>query len=366
MKPVRLDGDGYFPLFRGETRALRAGHVHLPEGEECGEHTTGDYEEILIFLEGRGKVLLGGDAIPVEGGMAFYIPPHTIHSVVADEPLRYVYIVGPAYPRPEDVDWVGIYNRRVASRSNGDRWEGVAELYDEWCRATGYPGPILNRVLSFVDETFRVLEIGPGTGAFTLPLAERVRELVALEPSPAMRAVLQRRLEERGLNNVTVLPVRLEEAEDLGEFDMVLAAFSLGVRDLRAAVERMNLMCKGYCVLVEGDRVEGDGVLAADSLLRERKGVEVGGPLPYIYRVNALYQIGIRPAVEIVGVRADVPWDLYVRHRGAMYGVEVGDELADELERGGLLIERDGRRHLHSRGAYACIWWRPDDRRYTI
>ena len=366
MKPVRLDGAGCLPLFRDVLRTMVVGHVHLAGGEECGEHSTGDHEEILIFLEGRGRVLLRDDAIPVEGGMAFHVPPHTAHNVVADEHLRYVYVVAPTHPRPEDVDWVWIYNRRGASRSRGDRWEGVAEIYDEWCRATGYPGPILNRVLSFVDETSRVLEIGPGTGAFTLPLAERVREVVALEPSGAMRAVLRRKLEERGFNNVTVLPVRFEEAGNLGDFDMILAAFSLGVTDLRSAVEKMNLMCRGHCVLIEGDRVEGDGVLAADSLLQTRFGVEIGGPLPFTYRFNALYRVGVRPAVEIVGIRADVPWDLYVRHRRAMYGVEVGEDLAEELERKGFLVVREGERRLKSRGAYICMWWRPGDPKHVI
>jgi SAM-dependent methyltransferase len=53
---------------------------------------------------------------------------------------------------------------------------------------------VLPRLLKVVGPAARVLEVGPGSGAFTLPLAAAVREVAAVEPSPAMRSVLNRRL----------------------------------------------------------------------------------------------------------------------------------------------------------------------------
>jgi SAM-dependent methyltransferase len=54
----------------------------------------------------------------------------------------------------------------------------------------------------------RVLEIGCGTGALTLPLAEAVGaagRLVAVDISEPMLGLARRRVEERGLRNVTLL-----------------------------------------------------------------------------------------------------------------------------------------------------------------
>ena len=50
-----------------------------------------------------------------------------------------------------------------------------------------------------------VLEIGPGKGALTLPLAERVKHVVAVEKDGQLVDWLTERLERAGLNNVTLL-----------------------------------------------------------------------------------------------------------------------------------------------------------------
>src|SRR5579864_3055065 len=56
----------------------------------------------------------------------------------------------------------------------------------------------------------RVLEVGAGTGRLTLPVAARAAEVYALEPVAAMRRVLRRKIEARGLANVTLLEGRAE------------------------------------------------------------------------------------------------------------------------------------------------------------
>lgn len=50
-----------------------------------------------------------------------------------------------------------------------------------------------------------ILEIGPGKGALTLPLAEEVKHVVAVEKDGQLVDWLSRRLHENGLGNVTLL-----------------------------------------------------------------------------------------------------------------------------------------------------------------
>ena len=50
-----------------------------------------------------------------------------------------------------------------------------------------------------------VLEIGPGKGALTLPLAERVKHVLAVEKDAQLVDWLTERLNKAGLNNVTLL-----------------------------------------------------------------------------------------------------------------------------------------------------------------
>ena len=81
-----------------ETCGMRSGHQAIVPGAECGEHSTGAHEEVLVVLDGEGTARLGdGTALRMRGGQIVYIPPHTVHNIVntSDDVLRYVYVVAP-------------------------------------------------------------------------------------------------------------------------------------------------------------------------------------------------------------------------------------------------------------------------------
>jgi len=93
-------------LLDGEPRTagMRSGRVYLAPGRACGEHSTKDREELLVFLSGRGELLIGQkDRFEVGQGKVCYIPPRTPHDVknTGAEPLVYVYCVAPV-PNPPD------------------------------------------------------------------------------------------------------------------------------------------------------------------------------------------------------------------------------------------------------------------------
>jgi mannose-6-phosphate isomerase-like protein (cupin superfamily) len=94
------DNPDYQKLLDGEpqTQGMRAGRVYLQSGKTCGRHNTGSNEEVLVFLSGRGMLLIGeNDSFPVGKGKVSYIPPNTVHDVknTAAEPLVYIYCVAP-------------------------------------------------------------------------------------------------------------------------------------------------------------------------------------------------------------------------------------------------------------------------------
>jgi len=92
---------GDCPLLRGapQTAGMRSGFVRLKPGETVGWHTTGNNEESLVILHGRGEARLEGEPSRPFAAPAFaYIPPSTRHNVAntGEEPLEYVYVVAPA------------------------------------------------------------------------------------------------------------------------------------------------------------------------------------------------------------------------------------------------------------------------------
>ena len=96
---LKSDSD-YQPLLKGppQTGGMHSGHVTLKPGQQMHRHSTEANEEMLIFLQGRGQVVLGGTKVAVGAGEALYIPPQTEHEVHSEGPedLRYVYTVAPA------------------------------------------------------------------------------------------------------------------------------------------------------------------------------------------------------------------------------------------------------------------------------
>jgi SAM-dependent methyltransferase len=102
-------------------------------------------------------------------------------------------------------------------------FDEVAELYDR--ARPGYPARLLDDLAALADlgPGSRVLEIGPGTGKLTVPLAERGYQVVAVELGAELAAVARRNL--AGLPDVQVVVAGFEDwALPEEPFDAVVAA----------------------------------------------------------------------------------------------------------------------------------------------
>jgi len=132
--------------------------------------------------------------------------------------------------------------------------------------------PALDEVLS-ADQ--RVLEVGAGTGHYTGRIARAARSVVALEPSPAMRHHLVRRLAAEGLRAVEVadgaLPDRLAVSE---RFDGVVCLGVLNyVADLEGSLRALGEVVRpGGWVLfsVPPASLEGRVHALVEALMRRR------------------------------------------------------------------------------------------------
>ncbi len=93
--------EGDCALLKGvpQTAGMRSGFVRLKPRASVGWHTTGQNEESLVILRGKGEALIEGQpGRPFEAPMLVYIPPRTRHNVTntGDAILEYVYVVAPA------------------------------------------------------------------------------------------------------------------------------------------------------------------------------------------------------------------------------------------------------------------------------
>jgi len=246
--------------------------------------------------------------------------------------------------------------REERGASEVQMWERLARWQDRWVQHNDYVSLFLPKLQALLGPKARVLEIGPGSGAFTLPLAQSVREIVALEPAATMGDVLTRNLCAAGVDNVRVVPQRVEEGlADLGgPFDLVLASHSLyNVRPIDRVVRELVDLAPQVVILM------GTGERRAwfQSLYHRFKGRERVPPPHVGHFYPVLLDIGILADVEIV-------WTSYnyvFESEGALLGWWAGyfgleahhDALRSALL--GLAERRDGTIGLYDRRRTAWI-----------
>jgi mannose-6-phosphate isomerase-like protein (cupin superfamily) len=98
---VGLEGSQKYQRLLGgapQTCGMKSGHMNLQPGESVGAHVTDGKEEAIVFLQGRGEILVDGKVFSaVTAGQLVYVPPQVNHDIrnIGSELLRYVYVVTP-------------------------------------------------------------------------------------------------------------------------------------------------------------------------------------------------------------------------------------------------------------------------------
>lgn len=99
--PLDLGAKEYMRILGGppETVTMHSGLVVLDPGKSVGKHSTKNYEEVLVILEGRDEMMItDGPTLQLKAGSIAYCPPRTEHDVLCtgSATLKYVYIVANA------------------------------------------------------------------------------------------------------------------------------------------------------------------------------------------------------------------------------------------------------------------------------
>lgn len=155
-------------------------------------------------------------------------------------------------------DWALLWRELVTrtadsdpGRCAGDYWAGRAESFDDRLRRAGnHPDRLLEFVLARIAPDHTVLDIGAGTGGWTLPMARRAALVTALDSSASMREVLWRKIEAEAADNIEVRAGTWPDTP-VKPHDHVLAAHSAyGTADLPRFVNAMTAAARRNCYLV--------------------------------------------------------------------------------------------------------------------
>jgi SAM-dependent methyltransferase len=131
---------------------------------------------------------------------------------------------------------------------------------------------VANVIARYADGARRVLEIGPGTGFYTMLLARTFPEVVAVEESSAMTGILREKLAVAGAANVTVVNSDFQSLSLDGEFDMAVAIGVLDyVAEPRSFVARMCAAARRAVVVTAPQRSFWGSCFAAGGRLRSTR-----------------------------------------------------------------------------------------------
>ncbi|HWB72039.1 MAG TPA: class I SAM-dependent methyltransferase [Egibacteraceae bacterium] len=176
-------------------------------------------------------------------------------------------------------------------------WDSRAPRFAAQTCGTGGRDPFLRLLRPAVGHRTTVLDVGAGAGRFALPLAARARQVVAVDPSRQMLAILQREARRQGLDNVRCLLGRWEDV-DPGPADVALCSYVLPLvedapsflRKLDAAAHRRVFV---YLPAASTD-------LLMDPLWRHFHGEPRRLGPTYLDAVAVLAELGIQPRVQVV------------------------------------------------------------------
>jgi len=161
----------------------------------------------------------------------------------------------------KEIDWNEVWKSRTRENRSSSPGRDCARIWESRESALRFWN-MCRQERSRIDKTVwetnitaasRVLDIGAGPGTLAIPFAGKAAHVTAVEPAVGMCSVMQEKMAEFGVKNITIVQKRWEDvdvARDLEPpYDVVIASFSLGMQDIRAAIEKMMQASSRYVYL---------------------------------------------------------------------------------------------------------------------
>lgn len=210
----------------------------------------------------------------------------------------------------KDIDWNEVWKSQMShsrlsssGRDCSKIWESRESALQFWNMCQQERSRI-DKTIWETDTTpqSRVLDIGAGPGTLAIPFAQKVTHVTAVEPAEGMVSVMREKMAEFAVQNITVVQKRWEDVdveEDLQPpYDVVIASFSLGMPNIRSAIEKMMRASSRYVYLYHfAGETSWDRQWS--ELWPKLHGREYQPAPKCDVLYNVLYQMGIYPHIRV-------------------------------------------------------------------
>jgi SAM-dependent methyltransferase len=183
-------------------------------------------------------------------------------------------------------------------RTSADFWDRRARRFHSTTKDAVMHDPLLRRLQDVITARTDVLDVGAGTGRFSLALAPSARHITAVEPNAAMLGYLRHDAGGQGFTNITTIQSTWQDAPETLSADIVICSHVLyPIVDIEPFLAKLTKatghMCYIYMRATSIDALTGH-------LWQHFHGDERCLPPGYIHALDVLYELGIYADVEVV------------------------------------------------------------------
>jgi len=196
----------------------------------------------------------------------------------------------------------------IFNRANHKKWQkywnSISALYHDRAR---YDKSLVIRTLDLLenegilDKTFNVLDIGCGTGTYTLPLAKRVNHINALDSAKDMLNKMMENSMRQGINNITPIHKSWYQCKYYKNFELVFTSFCPAIRDTASLMRMHRASNRFLCYVTAVEEVD-----IFKEIRRDLWQIITGKPFGHyksfdvIYPFNFLYLKGFMPCLKFL------------------------------------------------------------------
>lgn len=209
----------------------------------------------------------------------------------------------------KDIDWVSLHtnarSRKGWKMKGPCDWDAKAKSFSSRNKDAVYADLFIAQLPLQRDHT--VLDIGCGPGTLALPIAQAVKQVTALDFSSGMLDSLKESAISAGLDNIKTVKCAWEDdwsAREISPHDIVICSRSMGVKDLRGALQKANAYARQYVFL--SDRI-GPTPFEVGAFAALNRPFSTGPD--YIYTVNMLYSMRIYANITVLNLPRDTVYD---------------------------------------------------------
>jgi len=249
-------------------------------------------------------------------------------------------------------------------RTSADFWDRRARGFHRTTKDTATRDPFFLKLQTVVTPQTTVLDVGAGTGRFTLALAPQAKHITTVEPNAAMLDYLRHDAAEAGLTNISFIQTTWQDAPASLSADIVICSHVLyPIRDIVPFLTKLQTATRQACYLYL--RATHIDAVTAD-LWRHFHGEDRYLPPVYIHALDVLFEMGIYANVEIVRIPQSLRYpslDIAVEELTEQLLLPNDEQTRQELREllAAWLTEKDGMLVPPVREMVcAIIWWEKD------